>query len=69
MKLLGVSEQRIVKKKNSEDISHLEITKVMLVHLILLAMILSLIEESCVHFFLIYCLVNYEIFHPKVLNF
>ena len=69
MKLLGVSEQRILKEKNNDDVPHLEITKVILVYLILSEMIISLIEESCLNFFPIYCLVNYEIFHPKVLNF
>ena len=32
MKLLGSTKSKMIKNKNGEDISHLEITKVVLVH-------------------------------------
>ena len=54
------------KSKNGENVSHLEITKVVLI----LCNIANNdykqnIQESCIHLFLINHLVNYWIFHQK----
>ena len=53
MKLLGTTKSKIAKDKNGENIPHLEITEVVLVHCNIV------IIDSCIHLFLINHLVNY----------
>ena len=57
MKLLGSTEDKITKNKNCENAPHLEITEVALVHCNI--MVNDKIQESCIHLFLINCLVIY----------
>ena len=45
MKLLGSTESKITKDKNGENVPHLEITEVVLVHCNMLIMIISRIQE------------------------
>ena len=59
MKLLGNTKSKITKDKNDENVPHLEITEVVLVHCKLLRMIIRKIQEFCIHLFLINRLVNY----------
>ena len=60
MKLLGSTKSKINKDKNGENVPHLEITEVVLIHCIILStIIVSKIQESCLHLFLINYLVNY----------
>ena len=69
MGLLGSPKSKIT---NSENVSHSEITEVILSHcsiLILSIIIISKVKDSYIHLFLIYCLVNYEVFHRKILYF
>ena len=58
MKLLGSTKSKITKGENGENVSHIEITEAELVH--------SKIQDSFIHLFLIYRLVNY---HPKISYF
>ena len=51
MKLLESTESKITEDKNGENIPHLEITEVVLVHVILLIMIISKIQEFCIRLF------------------
>ena len=50
MRLLGRTKSKIIKNKNVENVSHLEVTKVVLV---------DWNKEFCIHLFLINLLVNY----------
>ena len=59
MKLLGSTENKITKDKNGENVPHLEITEVVLVHCILLIMIINKIQESYIYLFQINHLVVY----------
>ena len=59
MKLLESTKSKITKNENGENVPNLEITEVVLVHLMLLTMIISKLWESCIHLLLINCLVNY----------
>ena len=59
IKLPASNKNKITKVENSENVSHLEITEVILVHLILSTTIISKTQEYCIHFFLINCLINY----------
>ena len=68
-KLLGSTESKINKDKNSENVLHLEVTEVILVHC-------NIFNNDCqqdsrvfIHLFLINHLVNYEISHQKNLYF
>ena len=47
MKLLGSTENKIIKDKNGENVPHLEITEVVLVHcnIVLSTMIIKKIQE------------------------
>ena len=45
MKLLGSAECKITRDKNGENVPHLEVVELVLVHSILLIMIISLIQE------------------------
>ena len=60
MKLLGSTKNKITKDKNGENVSHFEVTGVVLIHChILLTIIVSKMQESYKHLFLINHLVNY----------
>ena len=59
MKLPGSIKNKITKNENGENVSHLEITEVVLVHYILLKMNINKIQESCIDLFVINHLVNY----------
>ena len=45
MELLGSTESKITKDQNAENVPHLEINELVLVHLILLIMIISKIQD------------------------
>ena len=62
MKLLGSNKTQINKNKNGENVPHLEITVVVLVHCNILVTF-----KSCIHLFPINPLVNYLIFPLKTL--
>ena len=55
MELLRSSKNKITRDENGENVPHLEITEVVLVH----CNIANKIQESCIHLLLINCLVNY----------
>ena len=59
---------KITKYENDENVPHLEITEVVLVHYNVLIMI-NKIQECCINLFLINHLVNYQIFDPRILYF
>ena len=59
MKLLGSTENKIAKDKNGENIPHLEITEVILVHCNIIIMINNKIQEYYIHLFQINLLVVY----------
>ena len=59
MKLLGSTKSKITKDKNGENVARLAITEVVLMLVLLLTTIISNIQESCIHLFLINHLVNY----------
>ena len=59
MQLPGSIKNKITKNENGEDLSHLEITEVVLVHYILLKTSINKIQESCIDLFLINHLANY----------
>ena len=59
MKLLESTESKITKNKNGENVPGLEITEVILTHCMLLIIVIKKTPESCIHLFLINCLVNY----------
>ena len=50
MELLGISKNKIAKNENGENISYIEIGRVVLVHCNLVNYVCK-IQESCVHFF------------------
>ena len=55
MKLLGSTKSKISKDENGENVSYLEINKVILVH----CNIINKIQKSFIHLFQINHLVNY----------
>ena len=59
MKLLGSTESKITKDENGENVPYLEITEVVLNIVVLLVIVTSKIQKSCIHLFQINCLVNY----------
>ena len=59
IKLIGSTENKITKDKNGENVSHLEITELVLVHVILPIMIINKIQESCTRLFQINRLLVY----------
>ena len=69
MKLLESTKSKIIKDENSESISHLENTEIVLVYINILTMIINKILEFCIRLLLILRLVNYWIFHLKILYF
>ena len=68
MKLFGSTRSKITKNKNSENVTRLEITEVVLKHNVV-NKVTNKIQESCIHLFLINCWINYSIFHLKFLYF
>ena len=62
MELLGNNENKITKDKYGENVSHLEITEVVLV-VILSIIIINKIHKSYIHLFQINHLVNCQKFH------
>ena len=69
MKLLESTKSKIIKDENSESISHLENTEIVLVYINILTMIINKILEFCIRLLPIFRLVNYWIFHLKILYF
>ena len=69
MKLLGNTKSKITKDENGENVHHVESNKVVLCIVILLTTIMSKIQESFIHLFLINHIANYQIFHPRILCF
>ena len=64
IKLLKTMKQwstfsKTTENKNGETVTHLEINEVVLMDVILLTIILSMIQELCMHLFLINLSVNY----------
>ena len=59
MKLLGSSKNKITKDKNSENVPHLEITEVVLVHCNIVNNIINKIQEYYIRLFEINLLVAY----------
>ena len=59
MKLLENTKIKITKDENGENVPHLEIAEVVLVHCNIVTLIINEIQESCIHLFLINHLVNY----------
>ena len=57
--LLRSTKNKITKDENGENVPYLEITEVILVHSVFSKTIISKIQESCIHLFLINYLVNY----------
>ena len=59
MNLFGSTKNKIIKDKNGENLSYLEITEVVQAHIVLLSItIIKKIQEYCIHFFLINCLID-----------
>ena len=65
MKLLGSTKIKINKDEKLENVPHLQIPEVVLVH----CNFVNKIQESCIHLFLINHLVICYIFHPLVKTF
>ena len=63
MKSLGSIKSKIARDENDENVSHLEITEVLLVHFNISTKIINMIPESCIHLFPIDPLINYHVFH------
>ena len=59
MKLLENTKIKITKDENGENVPHLEIAELVLVHCNIVTLIINEIKESCIHLFLINHLVNY----------
>ena len=58
-KLLRSTENKLTKDENGENVHHLEITEVALVHCNIVKRYYQTIQESCIHLFPINRLVNY----------
>ena len=59
MKLLGSTKSKIIKDKNGENVSYLEITEVVLINCNVVNNSNQTIQEFCIHLFPISHLVNY----------
>ena len=59
MKFFGSTENKITKDKNGENVPHLEITEVVLVHYDIVSNDYRKIQEYYIHFFQINLLVAY----------
>ena len=66
MKLLGSTECKITKDKNGENVPHLEILELVLVHCNL---VISKIQEYYIHLFQTNHLVLYYKFHQQIISF
>ena len=64
MNLFGSTKSKITKDKNGGNMPTFKITEVVLVHSNIVTTTISKIKEYCIDLFLIYQLVNYQIFHP-----
>ena len=51
MKLLGITERKITKDKNGENVPHLELVELILVHCNILNIIISEVQEYYIHLF------------------
>ena len=51
MKLLGSTKSKMIKNKNGENVSHLEITKVVLVHCSIIKNNYQQKFKACIHLF------------------
>ena len=51
MELLGSTENKTIKDKNVENVSHFETTEVVLVHCNIVKMIINTIQDLCIHLF------------------
>ena len=69
MELLGSTKTKITKSENNENVPHLSITEVLLVHCNIFIIIIIKIQESFICLFQISHFVNYKIFHKKNLYF
>ena len=49
MKLLGSTKSKITKNEIGGNVAYLEITKVILIHVMLLIIVINEIQESCIH--------------------
>ena len=65
MKLPWGTKSKITKDNNGENVPHFEITELVLIHYDILTTIISTIQESCIHLFLINNLVIIRYFTPK----
>ena len=69
MELLEGIKSKIIKTKNGENVSLLGIVEIVLVHCSIVNNNYQQNQESCLHLLLINQLVNYQLFHQKVLHF
>ena len=69
IKLLGSTENKIIKEKNGENVPHFEITEIVLVHFDIVSMITNKIREYYVPFFQINCMVVYQKFPQQIIFF
>ena len=71
MKLLGRTENKIIKDKNGENVPHLEITEVVIVHCNIVNndYLQGFYIEFYIHLFLINHLVVYQKFHQQIVFF
>ena len=59
MKLFGSTKSKMTKDKNRKNMPYLKITEIILIHRNIVATIISKIQESCIHLFLVNHLFNY----------
>ena len=59
MKLPGSTKGKVTDDENGGNVPNLEITEVVLVHFNISAMIISKIQEFCIHLFLIFKTLNH----------
>ena len=69
MKLLASTETKITKDKNGENVPHLEVVELILVHCNLANMIICKIQEYYIHLFQANNLVVYSKFHQQIISF
>ena len=69
-KLVGSTKSNNTKGKNCENVPHLEIIEVALIHCYFVKKQLSSkTQECCIYLFLINHLITYLIFHPNIFYF
>ena len=69
MRLLGSTQNKITKIENGENVPHLEITEVVLIHCDIVNNDYQQYSRVLIHLFLINYLVNYLIFYTRILYF